>query len=381
MARFRFHKFAALAVLVAAGVWVYTGDFASVGSAKVETAESADKPAESKPAAKDLRRTIAYVIPPNLTHARAIRISGQTKSDKRADLATRAGGIIEKLPVDQGDWVEAGDLILSLEAEEKIAMIETAKQLLVQRESELTATEALVKRGTLPTLRADNARSAIAAARSQLEAAEAELDRIRVVAPFAGIIDRVTVEQGSSVSQGAPVATLVSINPILATGEISEHDLRHVEIGNNASIRLIDGTTVEGKLSYISREASAQTRTFPIEIEIENRDGRIPSGMTAEIILRAAPVSATILPRSVITLSSKGDLGVRIVDEASRVAFFPIDLVDDTGDALVLGGIPSGAKIIVAGQDLVSEGDEVIAIEADPEMIARLTGEVTGGTE
>ncbi len=301
---------AALAVLVAAGVWVYTGDFASVGSATGEQAESVDKPAASKPEANDIRRTVAYVVPPYLSHARAIRISGQTRSDKRADLATRAGGIIEKLPVDQGDWVEAGDLILSLEAEEKIAMIETAKQLLIQRESELTATEALVKRGTLPTLRADNAKSAIAAARSQLEAAEAELDRIRVVAPFAGIIDRVTVEQGSSVSQGAPVATLVSIDPILATGEISEHDLRHVKIGNDATIRLIDGTIVEGKLSYISREASAQTRTFPIEIEIVNKDGRIPSGMTAEIILRAAPVSATILPRSVITLSSKGDLGV-----------------------------------------------------------------------
>ncbi len=70
-----------------------------------------------------------------------------------------------------------------------------------------------------------------------------------------------------------------------------------------------------------------------------------------------------------------------MVSEENRVIFFPIDLVDDTGDALVLGGIPTGAKIIVAGQDLVSEGDEVNAVEADPAMIAKLTGEVTGGTE
>lgn len=381
MAKFRFHKLAALAVLVTAGVWVYTGDFASVGSARVETAESPEKIEEKAPAADEVLRTVAYVVPPHLSHARAIRISGQTSSDKRADLAARAGGIVEKLPVKQGDWVEAGDLILSLEAEEKIAMIETAKQLLTQREAEVTATEALVKRGTLPTLRADNARSAVAAARSQLESAEAELDRIRVVAPFAGIVDRVRVEEGSSVMQGAQIATLVSIDPILATGEISEHDLRHVKIGNTASIRLVDGTTVEGTLSYISREASAQTRTFPIEIEIKNEDGRIPSGMTAEIALRAAPVSATILPRSVITLSARGDLGVRIVDADNRVTFFPIDLVDDTGDALVLGGIPTDARIIVAGQDLVTEGDEVNPVEADAAMIAKLTGEATGGTQ
>jgi len=381
MARFRFHKLAALAVLAAAGVWVYTGDFAFVGSATVERAGSAEHVQEDTGEIKDRRRTVAYVIPPRLFHARGIRISGQTRSDKRADLTTRADGIIEKLPVGQGDWVEEGDLILSLEAEEKTAMIETAKQLLTQRESELAATEALVRRGAMPTLRADTARSAIAAARSQLEAAEAELDRIRVVAPFTGYVDRVKVERGSSVSQGAPVATLVSIDPILAAGEISEHDVRHAKIGNAATVRLIDGSTVDGVLSYISREASAQTRTFPIEIEIENGDGRIPSGMTAEITLRAAPVSATILPRSIITLSAKGDLGVRIVDETGRVAFFPIDLVDDTGDALVLGGIPAGAKVIVAGQELVTEGDEVNAVEADRALIAKLTDEVAGGTE
>lgn len=368
-------------MLVSAGVWVYTGEFASVGSATGERTDSANVAVETAPAAKELLRTVAYAVTPHLSHARAIRVSGQTQSDKRADLATRAGGIIEELPVDQGDWVEAGDLILSLEAEEKVAMIETAKQLLSQREAEVTATEALVKRGTLPTLRADNARSAVAAARSQLEAAEAELDRIRVVAPFAGIIDRVRVEEGSSVMQGAQVATLVNLDPILATGEISEHDLRFVSIGDTASIRLVDGTLVEGKLSYISREASAQTRTFPIEIEIANKDGRIPSGMTAEITLRAAPVSATILPRSVITLSGKGDLGVRVVDADNRVDFFPIDLVDDTGDALVLGGIPVNSRVIVAGQDLVSEGDEVNAVEADPALIAKLTGEATGGAQ
>ncbi len=381
MAKLRFHKLAAVTVLVAASVWVYTGEFASVGSARIEAAEPAKPVEEEAPAVIDNRRTVAFVVPPQLTHARAIRISGQTSSDKRADLATRAGGIIEKLPVAQGDWVEAGDLILALEAEEKTAMIDTAKQLLTQREAEVVATEALVKRGTLPTLRADNARSAVAAARSQLEAAQAELDRVRVVAPFSGIVDRIRVEEGSSASQGQPVATLVSVDPVLATGEISEHDLRHVKIGNSATVRLVDGTLVEGRLSYISRVASSQTRTFPIEIEIDNKDGRIPAGMTAEITLRAAPVLATILPRSVITLSEKGDLGVRIVGSESRVGFVLIDLVDDTGDALVLGGIPGDAKIIVAGQDLVSEGDEVNAVEADPAMIARLTGEATGGAE
>ncbi|RUY50679.1 efflux transporter periplasmic adaptor subunit, partial [Mesorhizobium sp. M7A.F.Ca.CA.001.13.2.1] len=63
------------------------------------------------------------------------------------------------------------------------------------------------------------------------------------------------------------------------------------------------------------------------------------------------------------------------------VAFFPIDLVDDTPTGLVLGGIPADARIIVAGQELVKEGDEVKLVEADQATIQKLLGEATAGTQ
>jgi membrane fusion protein, multidrug efflux system len=86
------------------------------------------------------------------------------------------------------------------------------------------------------------------------------------------------------------------------------------------------------------------------------------------------------LPRSVVTLSQAGDLGIRAVDSDNKVVFFPIDLVDDTPTGLVLAGIPADARIIVAGQDLVTEGDEVKAVEADETMIRKMIGETTNGT-
>ena len=88
-----------------------------------------------------------------------------------------------------------------------------------------------------------------------------------------------------------------------------------------------------------------------------------------------------MLPRSVVTLGDKGDLGIRAVDKDNKVTFFPIDLVDDTPTGLVLGGIPADARIIVAGQELVTEGDVVKPVEADPATIKKLIGEATGGTQ
>ena len=374
MSKIRFHKLAALVVLVGFAAWMGTGEFSSVGSAQTTPEE---KPAAAE-TPKAPARTVAVVVPPRTEHARAIRISGQTEAEKRATLATRAAGIIAELPVKQGDHIKQGDLILMLDAEEKAAAVDTSKAVLSQRKAEWEAAQKLTKAGSAAKLTADIAWSNFQTAQSQLQASEAELSRNQVKAPFNGVVDRVAVELGSSVTQGGEVATMLSLDPILAKGEISERDLRYVKIGDEADVRLINGEEVKGKVRYISRDATAQTRTFPIEISIPNEGNAIPAGMTAEITVRANPTDAVILPRSVVTLNQSGDLGIRAVDAASKVVFFPIDLVDDTQKGLVLGGIPADAKIIIAGQDLVKDGDEVKAQLADEATIKKLAESAAG---
>ena len=380
MAKIRFHKVAAVAVLIATAAWVATGEFSPVGSA----ADRSEEAQPSAPAAGEADeapvRTVSVVTPPRVQHARAVRVSGYTDADKRAVLATRAAGIVGELPVSLGLLVSRGDLIVKLEAEGKEATVETARQVLAQREAEAQAARRLAQSGSLPKLQLDNALSALSSARSQLEMAEADLDRNIVRAPFDGVIDKVDVELGSAVQPGSPVATILNLDPVLARGEVSERELAHVKTGDAAEVRLVSGQTVEGTIRHVSRDANAATRTFRVEVAIPNPDRSVPAGMTAEITLRAAAVPATVLPRSVVTLSSGGDLGIRAVDRDNKVVFFPIDLVDDTPTGLVLGGIPDDVRIIVAGQELISEGDTVNPVEADAEMIKRLLGEATGGT-
>jgi multidrug efflux system membrane fusion protein len=378
MPKFRFHKLAAIVVLIGFAAWMATGEFSSVGSAS-----DAGTPAPAKPKVEDTApaRVVKVVVPPRSEHARAIRVSGLTEADKRAVLATRVGGIIDKLPVRQGDRVKAGDLILMLAAEEKVSAVDNAKALLAQRQAELDASERLAKTGNLPKLQLDTARSNLAAAQSQLDAAQADLDRNEVKAPFDGVVDRVPVELGSSVMQGGEVATILALDPVIARGEISERDLGYIKVGDRASVRLVSGQITEGTVRYVSRDASSATRTFRVEVAIPNADGAIPAGMTAEITLSAQPTDAVLLPRSVVTLGDKGDLGIRAVDKDNKVVFFPIDLVDDTPKGLVLGGIPADARVIVAGQELVTEGDTVQPVEATADEIRTLVGDATASTQ
>lgn len=376
MAKFRLHKLAALAVLFGFAGWVVTGEFSSVGSAQNDEAA---KPAETEPA-KAAPRTVAIVTPPHINHARAIRISGQTEAEKRVTLATRVMGVIESLPIKQGERVERGDLVMRLDASDKEAAVRMSESVVAQRQAEFDAAEQLVKGGNAPKLQSDQARAALATAKSLLEGAKSELAQYELYAPFNGLVDRVPVQRGSTILAGAEVATLINLDPLLAIGEVSERDLRFLKIGNMAEVRLVNGETVKGTLRYISRDASQATRTFRIEVAIPNEDKLLPAGMTAEIVLEGQSTDAVKLPRSVVTLSAAGDLGIRAVDADDKVVFFPIDLVDDTPSGIVLAGIPPDARIIVAGQDLVSEGDAVIAVPADENMIRKLIGQTTNGT-
>jgi multidrug efflux system membrane fusion protein len=382
MPKVRFHKLAALVVLGASTAWILTGEFSSVGSAQSENPPppAAGAAAEAPEAGKRIVRTVGVVTPPRREHARAIRISGTTEANRRSALASRTAGIVAELPVKQGSTVKAGDIVMRLDNDDKRSAIEMATAVLDQRQAELKAAERLASTGNMAKLQLDGARAALATAQAQLDSAKAELERYVLRAPFDGLVDRVSVEEGSAIAQSAQVATVLDLDPILAVGQVNEQDLDDLKLGEAADVRLVNGTSVQGTLHYVSRDANAQTRTYGIEVSIPNADRSIPAGMTTEITLRSDPVDAVFLPRSVVTLSQVGDLGIRIVGPDNVVGFVPIDLIDDTPNGLVLGGVPKDARIIVAGQDLVAEGDTVNPVEADAETVRRLIGEATGTT-
>ena len=301
-------------------------------------------------------------------------LSGRTEADKKMMLTARADGTISELKVRRGSVVKEGDVIAVLSDEAREARVLQARAMLIQRKTELTAKMKLVEQGTMPKLEAVNLETQFKAAEAGLAAAEAERERSVIRAPWSGIINDVPVEVGQAVLQmmGKEIAQIVSIDPILAVVEVAERNLSGVHVGDAAEIRLVTGTKAAGKVRFISKSASANTRTYRVDVEIPNADGAIPDGITAEVAIPLAPVPATRVPRSALTFSSAGDLGVRIVDAGNKVAFVPVSVVDDQQDFMWARGIADAARVIVQGQDFVREGQVVEPITAQtPKTAAR----------
>ena len=376
MAFFTAHRITAVVVLVAAGAWVATGKFSAVGSEEVHAATPADPtaaPADTTAAppaeAAPLLRTVAAVKPVFMDFAREIRLSGSTEADKMVVLAARSNGIVNQLGAVKGESIEAGAIVMMLDGAEVISAVDTARVSLEQTAEQLRVGEALNKKGSLPELELSNRRSANAAAESALSQAKAALDRLELRAPFTGTVDSVDVELGEWVLQGTPVATILSLDPIVIKAEVSERDVGYVQVGSKAKVRLVNGTEMEGTIRHLAKQASEKTRTFKVEVDLPNPDHAIPSGMTAEVSLLTAPQPALRIPRSIITLSDKGVIGLRVVGDDNKAAFVPVDVIDDGEQGLVVTGVPQGVRVIVAGQDLVKDGDEVIVSELTPAQV------------
>jgi multidrug efflux system membrane fusion protein len=204
------------------------------------------------------------------------------------------------------------------------------------------------------------------AAEATLAAALAELDRGFVRAPWAGIIHDVAAEVGGAAFSmaGREIATLVALDPMLAVVEVSERRLAGMKVGSVGSVKLVTGESMNGNIRFVAKTATKGTRTYRVEVELPNPDGAIPDGITAEVSIPVAAVQAARVPRSALTIASNGDIGVRAVGENGIVAFHRVSIAEDEQTYMWITGVPDGARVIVAGQDFVREGQVVEAVEA-----------------
>jgi len=353
MTGLKFNRIAAAAVLGVVVVWVGLGEFGSSGSRPT--------PARAGEAVAVPMKKVGVVKVTAEPYRRTLIVSGRTEANKTVAVSSRGPGFVDDLPVAKGSTVAAGTVIARLADEGRSAALKQAEAQFAQRRAEFDAATRLTETGANPRLNLSASRVAVDAAAAALELARVEVDKKTLVTPVAGIVDQIPVERGQAIGDGRLVATVLSLDPIVVAAEVSERAVGRVTVGRPAEVRLVSGETVPARVSYVSRSAAERTRTYRIEVEAANPDNRIAAGLTAEIALPSEAVAAVRLPRSVLSLADDGTIGVRFVDDASRVAFATIELLDDTPQGLWLGGIPDGARVIVAGQEFVKVGEKVEA--------------------
>ena len=236
--------------------------------------------------------------------SKILKSSGFTEADKFVQVRAEVSGRLIARPAQQGDYIEEGDLICQLY---------------------IAGREAYPK----------------------------------IVAPFSGYLETLRVEEGDFLNTGSVCAALIDPDPMLVVADIAEKDIAQVQLGSKANAKLISGRYISGEVTFIASSADKNTRTFRVEISVDNKDRTIRDGVSAEIYIKGKEEPAHKISPAILSLNDQGKLGVRTVTFDNRVEFKEINILEDTNSGMWVSGLGEDARIITLGQEYVFQGQTV----------------------
>ena len=268
-------------------------------------------------------------------------------------------GTVISTPVREGTFVKQGTLLCALDVEARSARVKEAEANRNAAKVDYEAAAALAAKGLSPANREAAAKATLDATEAAVNSAKVELGRTQIRAPFDGVFEQRLAEAGDYLAPGSPCGLLVDLDPVIMAAEVSETEAGLLKPGMASTVLLADGRSFPAKLRYVARTASQQTRTFPIEAELDTGDALVAAGVTATMQVPAGEVSATLIARSLLTLSDSGQLGVRQVLADDTVAFAPIRVIDETAEGAWVTGLPETTTLVAIGQDYLNDGVKV----------------------
>jgi multidrug efflux system membrane fusion protein len=308
---------------------------------------------EPKPVAVAVTTSVAEIV------TQFYQAEGQALPDRDTMMRAETSGDIAEVLVSKGQDVSAGDVIARFDPTSNQADANRVAEDLALALRELENAEALLQRGVATADRVGDARADLAAVQAQVTAVEQAAKSLTITAPFTGRIETLDLDEGEFVSAGTEVGRLVDITPLTVAIQVPQQSLTRLSVGQPATVRFITGEEREGVVTFVGTSAASETRTFLAEIEVENADGAIPAGISAEIIIPTGTTTAHFLSPSIVSLNTEGALGVKTVNADNVVEFYEVQVVKAQIDGIWVTGLPESVDVITVGQGFVNETETV----------------------
>lgn len=308
---------------------------------------------------------------------RLLKIRGRTQNKRSVNVQSQISGLVKDRFVERGDSVAAGDLLCEITLEDRAALLAEASAAAEQAKIEHEGSLKLSKEGLQSETVIAQTKARLASAVARQKRAQLDIQRLKITAPFAGVIEDIHMEAGQFVTPGSACATLVDLEPMLIMGQVAESELLYVRPGMAARAVLSSGAEVAGDVTFVASTAEPGTRTYQLEVKLDNRDRVVPSGITAQIILPVETVTAQKISPALLVLDDEGAMGVRTVNSEAVVEFNKVQIVNDDQDGMWVTGLPDIAQVITVGQQLVVAGEKV---EPTHEALHLVKGDVDSET-
>ncbi len=290
---------------------------------------------------------------------REVVVQGDLEPVRRVQLRAETSGQVEKLLAKKGERLHTNQIVIRLREDDRRVQLAKADAQIASKQLDVRGMKSLKKQGLQAETQLRAAEAGLATALAEKKRLQLDLSRTQIRAPFAGVLENRQVELGSLVQQGDSVGEIVDYSTLKAVGHIPQQSMASLALGQKVHIRLLDGRTAEGILSYIAAVADPNTRSFRVEATIPNKNNRLRAGISAELHITVGKISAHFISPAVLTLDDKGHLGIKAVDQKNTVQFYPVSIIRTEATGAWVSGLPQQLIVITQGQGFVSNGERV----------------------
>ncbi len=343
-------------------------------------------------------------------------ITGKLEAVQQANIVPKVPGKVARVEVDVGSRVSAGQVLVALENKDLADRLNQAEAAVAQAEAGLTQAQAGLKaaqanlenaRASLAVAEANynRAKELLAAgaisqadfegryelpykqARQQVEASSAQVEQAQAAvrvqeaalagaranaslartayedsfirAPFSGVVTARYINPGEMAAT-APVVSLANLDKVVVKATCGEKLINQLKVGQKVKVVVaaVRPEPFEGTITHIGPAAEAQTKAFPVKVEIDNPDHVLKPGMFAEVRIDTSSREQLLIPREALVRDGESTF-VWVVKDG-RVQRRAVTAGESDGKKVaILSGLEAGEEVVTAGYEGLAEGAEV----------------------
>ena len=299
-------------------------------------------------------------------HAEAVNgeqgFSGTIEEASGVSLSFASAGTIKRIYVDEGQTVRQGQLIGELDPTTMQNAYTISKTSLEQAQDTYKRMKELHDAGSLPEMQWISVENQLKSATAQEAMARKSLADTKLYAPFSGYIASKDAEIGQNTSPGMPVVKLVNIGSVKVKISVPEDDVQRIQKGSSMKIVVpaLGNREFSGRVTERGVSADPRSRTYEVKATIQNDDRQLLPGMICQAFTNYMQgTTGVFIPANLVQLDSDNKTFVCVVNGDKAVKREIIINGETAQGAQVGGGLSSGDKLIVVGQQKVSNGMKV----------------------
>ena len=297
-----------------------------------------------------------------------VTFQGSVEADKTIMLGPETQGVVKAIYVKEGQYVSKGKTIAVLDSEILKQNQKEVEKTLEFAEYMLLKQKNLKDQGMGAEANYVQANNQVESLQTRLATLKAQASKSSVVAPFSGFVDEIFTKLGEMASPSMPMIRLVNLEKVLVKAEVSEAYLMDIEVGDKVVLNFpsIKKNILDAKITSIGKFINPTNRTFPIQVEVRNKDKAIIPNLIAEVTVEKDFTKEAILVLSTSVLTdSEGNKYVYIFDKgvAKKRTVEVIYVKGDYTQISTASEVKVGDVMITKGANGISDGQKVTELK------------------